>query len=158
MWRSPKFERFHHWPRHRRHGICGNLFWHDRYNLPCCSSSQAIRVYGSHGIDFWRFFHHRPLTWGADKAPWRWCFYIKSKLILSSPCLAWKLPQLTSNSLPLGAIAVSILLFTLRSSSSDNSVSIQQQIAQLDPIGTLVFLPGLFCFLLALECGGSIYA
>lgn len=36
-------------------------------------------------------------------------------------------------------------------------VSLRQQIAQLDPFGTLVLLPGIVCFLLALQWGGSTY-
>lgn len=36
-------------------------------------------------------------------------------------------------------------------------VSLKQQITQLDPFGTLVLLPGIVCFLLALQWGGSTY-
>jgi hypothetical protein len=36
-------------------------------------------------------------------------------------------------------------------------ISLRQQIDQLDPFGTLVLLPGIVCFLLALQWGGSTY-
>jgi hypothetical protein len=36
--------------------------------------------------------------------------------------------------------------------------TIREQISQLDPIGTLLFLPGIVCLLLALQWGGSTYA
>ena len=36
-------------------------------------------------------------------------------------------------------------------------LTIWQQIVQLDPIGTALFMPGVVCLLLALEWGGSIY-
>ena len=39
-----------------------------------------------------------------------------------------------------------------------NETSIRQKIAQLDPLGTLCFLPGIVCLLLALQWGGTTYA
>jgi hypothetical protein len=36
--------------------------------------------------------------------------------------------------------------------------TVREQINQLDPIGTLFFLPGILCLLLALQWGGSTYA
>ena len=36
--------------------------------------------------------------------------------------------------------------------------SLRQQIIQLDPLGTIVFLPGVVCFLIALQWGGVKYA
>jgi hypothetical protein len=37
------------------------------------------------------------------------------------------------------------------------STSIWRQIVQLDPVGTIHFLPGVVCFLLALQWGGTMY-
>lgn len=63
----------------------------------------------------------------------------------------------TSHSLPLGAISIMIVIFFLKSSPAKNPTNIRQRITQIDPFGTLVFLPGIACFLLALEWGGTTY-
>ena len=67
---------------------------------------------------------------------WRWCFYIN---------------------LPVGGVVAVIILFVLDSRPSKNKDTIRQQIRKLDPLGTLFFLPGIVCLLLALQWGGSEY-
>jgi hypothetical protein len=59
-------------------------------------------------------------------------------------------------SLPIGAVTVAILVFILRLKPVE-PVSWKQQLIQLDPFGTAVLLPGIICFLLALQWGGSTY-
>lgn len=69
---------------------------------------------------------------------WRWCFYIN---------------------LPIGALTVLIVVFVLKIDRPMSAVgkSTKEKILQLDPLGTLCFLPAIICLLLALQWGGSKY-
>lgn len=58
-------------------------------------------------------------------------------------------------SLPFGAISMAIVAFVLKASPIKKPISARQKLNRLDPSGTVVFLPGVFCFLLALEWGGT---
>ncbi|MCJ1400806.1 hypothetical protein MMC11_004014 [Xylographa trunciseda] len=86
-----------------------------------------------------------PLLGGAftgkliHNVTWRWCFYIN---------------------LPIGAVTIVALTFILKISTPPTAaqLTIRQQLAQLDPLGTFFFLPGIICLLLALQWGGSQYA
>ncbi|KAI1623641.1 major facilitator superfamily domain-containing protein [Exophiala viscosa] len=80
-----------------------------------------------------------PLLGGAftQKLTWRWCFYIN---------------------LPIGGVAIAVATIMMKLPGQKDKLSLKQQFAQLDPLGTIVFLPSIVCLLLALQWGGTTYA
>ncbi|MCJ1360689.1 MAG: hypothetical protein MMC33_010698 [Icmadophila ericetorum] len=80
-----------------------------------------------------------PIIGGAftsSRATWRWCFYIN---------------------FPIGAVVFVILILILHFPRVER-VSLRKQMVQLDPLGTLVFLPAIISLILALTWGGANYA
>lgn len=74
----------------------------------------------------------------TDHVSWRWCFYIN---------------------LPIGAVtifAVAVFLEPPKQKFSANT-GWKDCLLQLDPIGTVAFMPGIICVLLALQWGGTRY-
>jgi MFS family permease len=68
---------------------------------------------------------------------WRWCFYIN---------------------LPIGGFTIVALLFILKTPPPKNAnLTFKERVAQLDIIGTSIFVPCIVCLLLALQWGGSTY-
>lgn len=80
-----------------------------------------------------------PLLGGVftDKATWRWCFYIN---------------------LPIGGVALACLIFFFRtpeaSKSMHGKLTLYQIALNFDPIGTVLLLSSLICFILAMQWGG----
>lgn len=82
-----------------------------------------------------------PLLGGAftgSKMTWRWCFYIN---------------------LPLGGVTILIVTFLLKLEEQKPRLATWHDVVKnLDPLGTVLFLPSITCLLLALEWGAADYA
>ncbi|OBT61197.1 hypothetical protein VE03_08683 [Pseudogymnoascus sp. 23342-1-I1] len=83
-----------------------------------------------------------PLVGGTftDKVTWRWCFYLN---------------------LPIGAVAIIVAIFILHIPNQKLEKQASGWLArleQLDPIGNIIFLPGVVCLILALQWGGAQYS
>lgn len=82
-----------------------------------------------------------PLLGGAftgSKATWRWCFYIN---------------------LPLGGLTILVVIFLLKlDEQKPKLANWKETVKNLDPIGTILFLPSITCLLLALEWGAAEYS
>lgn len=73
----------------------------------------------------------------TTKVSWRWCFYIN---------------------LPIGGLAIAVLVVILHIPGARAAdTPWRDQVKQLDPIGTIFFVSGIVCLLLALQWGGSTY-
>jgi MFS family permease len=80
-----------------------------------------------------------PLLGGVltQRLSWRWCFFIN---LFCAP------------------ISIGAVVFLVKARKPlEAGASFKEQINQLDPIGTLIFIPGITCLILALQWGGVKY-
>lgn len=78
-----------------------------------------------------------PLMGGAftGSLTWRWCFYIN---------------------IPLGAVTIFVVMFFLKiKENKPRTEGWKDTVKQMDPLGTILFLPSITCLLLALEWGAA---
>ena len=73
----------------------------------------------------------------GSPATWRWCFYIN---------------------LPIGGFTILVVLFLLRLEEKPRTAGWKECLKDLDPVGTILFLPAVTCLLLALEWGAAEYS
>lgn len=61
--------------------------------------------------------------------------------------------------LPIGGVAALVIAFLIRVPTNVQSekLSIKEKLRRLDPLGSICFLPGIVCLVLALQWGGSKY-
>lgn len=60
--------------------------------------------------------------------------------------------------LPIGGVAIAVIIIMMKLPGPKDKLSWKQQLTQLDPLSTVVFLPSIVCLLLALQWGGTTYA
>lgn len=82
-----------------------------------------------------------PLLGGAftEKTTWRWCFYIN---------------------LPVGTVSALFIIFFFQSpaaSKSRENTKWWSALFQMDPVGTLLMLACVTCYILAMQYGGETY-
>jgi MFS family permease len=74
----------------------------------------------------------------TDHLSWRWCFYIN---------------------LPLGGVSALFVVFLVKSPKQKSTgITSLRDLQSFDIPGTILFIPGIVCFLLALQWGGSKYS
>ena len=79
-----------------------------------------------------------PLLGGVftSHATWRWCFYVN---------------------LPIGGVSVAILFFFFQAPAASKPVKAtwREKLLQMDPLGTVVIMAAIICYILALQWGGT---
>ncbi|KAJ5579705.1 Major facilitator superfamily domain general substrate transporter [Penicillium hispanicum] len=82
-----------------------------------------------------------PIVGGAfsDGVTWRWCFYVN---------------------LPIGGFAavIIVLFFHLPSAAKTVKATWKEKLLQMDPVGIMLAMAAIICFILALEYAGATYA
>ncbi|KAI1404033.1 MFS general substrate transporter [Hypoxylon fuscum] len=72
----------------------------------------------------------------SDRLTWRWCFYIN---------------------LPIGGVAAFVILLFFHApanAGATTNVSLVEKLAQMDPVGIILTMSAIICFILALQYGG----
>jgi MFS family permease len=104
-----------------------------------------------------------PLVGGAfsDRVTWRWCFYVNVCTNKSLPdILCGELLTYRFQQLPIGAVVIAGIqfFFHLPAAAKPLKASAAEKMMQMDPVGVILSMGSIICFILAFQYAGVTHA